>query len=542
MKRRIVATLLATTITASMIFVGCGSSAASTSRAAVSSSVSSSEEASSGASRAESASSGASRTESASSEASSANAASEGAESSETDSTRTAQMSVSVSESDLFTERDLLQTADTADAKTLTAADGQTLSITEAGVYVIRGTAANCTIRVEAADSDKVQLVLDNVNITNDSAPAIYVVSADKVFVTTAEGTSNTLEVTGTFAADGETNTDAVIFAKDDLVLNGLGSLTINSTDNGISAKDDLKVTGGTYVIEAVSDAVETNDSISICGGDFTITSQKDGLHCENDEDQTQGSIYISGGTFDIDVKSDAVQATTTLVIDGGTFHLAGKEALEATNITINDGTLNIEATDDGINASQKSTAEDVMININGGNITIDMGAGDTDAIDANGSIYINGGTLSINAQSAFDYDREGTISEAADVTVNGQKVTEMTNQFGGGGFGGGFGRQGGRGGAADGSNTEGTKPGRPEGGFGGGSGRRGRFGDQSQSGSTEGQTPPEGFDGQTPPEGFDGQTPPEGFDGRFPGGQDGQNGGSGQNQGQPVGGSTAIV
>ncbi len=540
MKRRIVATLLATTFAASLIFVGCGSSAATSSVSAQSSAgaQASSAPAAGTASSSEASAASSSEASPAASEASAAAAASEGAASSEASAT---QLSVSAAGSDVFTERDLLQTADTADAKTLTAADGQTLSITEAGVYVIRGNAANCTIRVEAADSDKVQLVLDNVNITNDSAPAIYVVSADKVFVTTAEGTSNTLEVTGTFAADGETNTDAVIFAKDDLVLNGLGSLTINSTDNGISAKDDLKVTGGTYVIEAVSDAVETNDSISICGGDFTITSQKDGLHCENDEDQTQGSIYISGGTFDIDVKSDAVQATTTLVIDGGTFHLAGKEALEATNITINDGTLNIEATDDGINASQKSTAADVVININGGNITIDMGAGDTDAIDANGSIYINGGTLSINAQSAFDYDREGTISEAADVTVNGQKITEMTNQFGGGGFGGGFGRQGGRGGAADGSNTEGTKPGRPEGGFGGGSGRRGRFGDQSQSGSTEGQTPPEGFDGQTPPEGFDGQMP-EGFDGRFPGGQDGQSGENSQNQGQPVGGSTAIV
>ena len=87
----------------------------------------------------------------------------------------------------IFTKRDLTQTADTSSAKTLEVSDGQTLKITEEGVYVIKGTAKNCTIRVEADDTAKVQLVLDGVSITNDSTPAIYVVSADKCFVTTTQ-------------------------------------------------------------------------------------------------------------------------------------------------------------------------------------------------------------------------------------------------------------------------------------------------------------------------------------------------------------------
>ena len=127
----------------------------------------------------------------------------------------------------LFTKRDLTQTADTSSAKTLEVSDGQTLKITEEGVYVIKGIAKNCTIRVEADDTAKVQLVLDGVSITNDSTPAIYVVSADKCFVTT--GADSTLSVTGAFTADSDTNTDAVIFSKDDLVLNGTAALTINS-------------------------------------------------------------------------------------------------------------------------------------------------------------------------------------------------------------------------------------------------------------------------------------------------------------------------
>ena len=105
------------------------------------------------------------------------------------------------------------------------------------------------------------------------------------------------------------------------------------------------------------------------------------------------------------------------------------------------------------------------------------MGSGDTDAIDSNGDLFINGGTLNINARSPFDYDREGKLSESADVTVNGEKVTALTNQFGGG--------------------------------FGGFGGRNGNAGDGTRP---EGQ---EGFDGKRP-EDFDGQFQ-EGADGRSP-------------------------
>ncbi len=181
----------------------------------------------------------------------------------------------SKTDSDRFTERDLQQTADTSGAKQLTVSDNSTIDIT--------------------ASEDKVQLVLDGVNITNDDFPAIYVLSADKCFVTTTEK-ENSLSVTGEFRSDGDTNTDAVIFSKDDLVFNGKGTLKIVSKyDNGISGKDDIKFTGGTYEITSANDSVESNDTISICDGTFNITSGKDGLHCENDEDSTLGIIYISG-------------------------------------------------------------------------------------------------------------------------------------------------------------------------------------------------------------------------------------------------------
>ncbi|MBQ1452340.1 MAG: carbohydrate-binding domain-containing protein, partial [Ruminococcus sp.] len=235
-------------------------------------------------------------------------------------------------ETTTFTERDLEQTADTSEAESLALSDGNDITITKAGVYVISGTASDASIIVEAADDDKVQLVLDGANITNTDEPCVYVKNADKVFVTTKESSENDLKVTGTFTADGETNTDAVIFAKDDIVFNGEGTLTITSTDNGISGKDDVKITGGTISIDSASDAIEANDEISAAGGTVTINSQKDGLHAENDEDDTQGSIYISGGAFNINAASDGIQGTTTVVIDGGTFNITGSEGIEATN------------------------------------------------------------------------------------------------------------------------------------------------------------------------------------------------------------------
>ncbi|MBR5931124.1 MAG: carbohydrate-binding domain-containing protein [Lachnospiraceae bacterium] len=365
---------------------------------------------------------------------------------------------------DLFTDRDMKQTADTSEATNYSLSDGKDITITSAGVYVFSGSAENATIIVDAGDDDKVQIVLDSVTITNDDFPAIYVKNADKTFVTTT-GSTSTLTVSGSFKSDGNTNTDAVIFSKDDLVLNGTGTLKISSTDNGITSKDDLKVTGGTIIIDCTSDALEANDSIAIAGGDITITTQKDGLHAENDDDNTKGYVYICGGTFNITATSDGIQGTTVVQIDDGIFSISARECIEGTYIQINGGTLDLTASDDGLNASNKSKAYTPTIEINGGDITIDMGQGDTDAVDSNGYLYVNGGTINISAQFAFDFENSAEYNGGT-IIVNGEQITEITNSMfgGGGGFGGPMsgGFQGGPGGMNDGN----------QGGFGGPGGR----------------------------------------------------------------------
>ena len=272
--------------------------------------------------------------------------------------------------SSLFTERDLEQTADTADATQIALTDGQDVTISAEGVYILTGSAENATIIVEAADTDKIQLVLDGVTITNQNAPAIYVKSADKVFVTSAG--ENALSTTGALGADGTTDLDAVIFSKSDLVLNGTGSLTISSAANGISGKDDLKFTGGTYTITAAKDAVEAHDSIRISGGTFTIDAGKDAFHSEDEDDDSVGYIYIAGGTFEIKAGDDAIQGTTYTIIDGGSFTISAAEGIEGTGVQINSGSISITASDDAINAAGKTSKFSPFIEINDGRISID--------------------------------------------------------------------------------------------------------------------------------------------------------------------------
>ncbi len=371
------------------------------------------------------------------------------------------------SASDLFTSRDYEQTADLTGAVSYSVSDGQDIRITAAGVYVLTGSASNVTVYVEAGKDDKVQIVLNGVSVTNTNFPVIYVKTADKVFVTVSG--DSVLSVTGSFAADGSTKTDGVIFSKTDLTLNGTASLTVTSTDNGVVCKDDLKITGGAYTVTASSKAIEANDSIRVAGGDLYLTAGTDGLHAENDSDDTKGYIYIGGGSLTISAGDDGIHALSVVQIDGGALNIKAAEGIEGTYIQFNGGTVNIQSTDDGVNAAYKSSAYTPTVEINGGDITVAMGAGDTDGIDSNGNIIMNGGTVTVTGNSTFDYDGAAQYNGGT-IIANGQQIAYIPNQMMGGGMmGGGFGDGWGN------ANTNGGWGGNfGGGGFGGGRGGRG--------------------------------------------------------------------
>ena len=229
---------------------------------------------------------------------------------------------------DLFTERDLVQVPDLTGAESVVVADGQDYHITKEGTYVFSGTAAGMTVYVEAGAEDKVNIVLDGLSVSNTDFPCIYIITADKVFITTVADSS--LSVTGAFRKDGSTKLDGVIFSKQDTVLNGTAALSVYSSANGIVCKDDLKITGGTYTIQAGKKALSANDSVRIADGVFSLAAGTDGIHAENKDEDMLGYVYIGGGSFSIIAGDDGIAAASVLQIDGGVFIVSSKEGFNA--------------------------------------------------------------------------------------------------------------------------------------------------------------------------------------------------------------------
>lgn len=91
---------------------------------------------------------------------------------------------------------------------------GSTATISEEGTYIISGTLDDGMIIIDADKSAKIQLVLDNANINSNTSAAIYVCKADKVFITLAPGSENTLSNGGEYTAIDDNNIDAVIFSR----------------------------------------------------------------------------------------------------------------------------------------------------------------------------------------------------------------------------------------------------------------------------------------------------------------------------------------
>lgn len=430
------------------------------------------------------------------------------------------------------------------------------ITITAAGTYVVSGKLDNGQIIVDSQAEGAVRIVLNGAEINCSNSAPIYVKSADKVVISLEEGTENTITDGTSYVLEDETidEPNAVLFSKDDLTINGTGKLTVNANyNNGITSKDDLKITGGTIVIKSADDGLIGKDIVAVNGGNITINAGGDGIKSTNDTEEGKGivaieggtfnitstndgmqaktsvlvtagdftinsgggsanasakaeekmmgpwggtdnsattqteeestsskaiksssDITISGGTFNIDSADDSIHSNDTITVDGGDITIAsGDDGIHSdTTLTINDGKVNITksyegiesavitiaggdihvvASDDGINAgggndgssvngrpgqNNFSTASDYSLNINGGYLVVDAAG---DGLDANGSIYMTGGTVIVNGSTdngngALDYDvvfeMSGGFLVAAGSSGMAQAPSDSSKQY----------------------------------------------------------------------------------------------------------------
>ncbi|MBO5224339.1 MAG: carbohydrate-binding domain-containing protein [Clostridia bacterium] len=283
---------------------------------------------------------------------------------------------------------------------------GSVVTISAGGTFYIKGSASvESKVQIvvnDTAKAENVFIVLQNVNLTNDGKAPLYVKKAKKVFLI-LEG-ENTLTSTGTFLETDEDGVDGTVFAKDNLTIKGTGSLTINSVKKGIVAKDNLRITGGTVVVNSKARSVDANDCFSISNANVTLSSENnDGVTVENLEDVTKGYFFINSGSLTINSKKDGIQTSGAVEIVGGTV-----------NITAGGGYTVVS--DPALTSAKgiKSTGD---ILIKGGNVVIDASE---DAIHGSSSVEFNGGSLSLRSnKDAVDVDKSITVNGASITSVN---------------------------------------------------------------------------------------------------------------------------
>ena len=253
--------------------------------------------------------------------------------------------------------------------------------------------------------------------------------SADKVFLTAAAGTENTISDGADYVyADGDTDVDAAVFSKDDLTLNGSGTLTVSDNcKHAVVSKDDLVVTAENLSVNAANVGLCGKDSVRLSGAAVSITAGSDGIRSDNDTDEARGYVSVDGSALTIVSGNDGIQAETVFTAEnavirvtsgGGSGAKSGdssesrKGIKAAAAIRISGGEYDVDSLDDALHTNG-------TLEITSGSFVLRSA---DDALHADEKIEISGGTFDIEA-------REGI--EATYVLISGGEITIQASDDG---------------------------------------------------------------------------------------------------------------
>lgn len=252
---------------------------------------------------------------------------------------------------------------------------GSTLTISEPGTFEISGTLSDGQIIVNLEDGGTAYLILNGADITCSNSSPIFIKNATKAVITLKDGTENKITDGNKYQFSGnDIDLEAAIYAKDDLFINGEGSLTVTGNyENGIVGKDEVTIESGKINVTAVNHGIKGKDFLHIKGGDITVSAKGDGIKSTNDKNENKGFVQIDGGKLNITAVDDGISAVTSVFINGGEINLDvdnnGIKSLDS--VDIQGGTVKITTADDGIVCAVQEGSADATVTVNGTQIDV---------------------------------------------------------------------------------------------------------------------------------------------------------------------------
>lgn len=315
------------------------------------------------------------------------------------------------------------------------AVNGNTVTISSAGVYSLSGKSSDVKVLINAEKSD-VKLLLNGVELTSKNGSVIDCEKAKQLTLCVVGGTKNTISDTNnyTFAAN-EDEPDAAVFSRSDTVITGSGELALNGQyKDAIKCKDGLTIGGGKLSITSAADAITGKDYAVVYGGEISIVSGGDGIKSTNSTDEGYGYVTVTDGSLNIESEKDGIQAETLLTISGGDVKIkaGGDEAdaeIKASERGFDDwdkrGGLFTVPNGQSTSSQTSTSTDDISCKglKAGGNILISGGEFNIlsadDSIHSNASVTIENGTFALSSCDDGIHAGESLIIKNGTITIS---------------------------------------------------------------------------------------------------------------------------